>query len=453
MYSVIERVIYETGSVCPVCLKKIRARVVSIGTDIYQKKICPKHGEFRTIIWRGLPGYIGWNRENKCTPPEKELRKKKKGCPFDCGLCTEHKEQACCVLLEVAKGCNQNCDYCFASSADSENEPFFSEIVEWMEYLMKIGGKRPFNIQLSGGEPTIRDDLADIIRAGKKLGFPYIQLNTNGLRLAEDENYVKQLKEAGLSSVFLQFDGTDDEIYEKLRGRKLIDIKKKALENCARHEIGTVLVPTLVPGVNTDNIGEIIRFALKRLPYVRGVHFQPVSYFGRYPLQPSDSDRITLPEVIRAIEIQTEGKIKAAGFGPRHSGSALCSFRGSFLLRDDGEIEQIAEEGGCCCSCGNDKPPIIKDRDFVLNRWEMKQDGPSEACTEDYDFREWDEYIDRIRNYGFSITGMAFQDAWNLDLGRLKKCSVHIFDGARKELIPFCAYNLTNARGRALYRR
>ena len=134
------------------------------------------------------------------------------------------------------------------------------------------------------------------------MGFSFFQLNTNGIRLAEDLDYVKALKEAGLSTVFLQFDGIEDEIYEKLRGQKLFQIKQKAIENCGRNSIGVVLVPTLVPGINTDHIGEIVKYALKGLPVIRGIHFQPISYFGRYPSPPKDEDRFTLPEVIRALE-------------------------------------------------------------------------------------------------------------------------------------------------------
>ena len=88
-----------------------------------------------------------------------------------------------------------------------------------MDYLMSHGG--PFNLQISGGEPTVRDDLPELIRMGREKGFTFFQLNTNGLRLAEEPGYAEALKEAGLSCVFLQFDGVDDSVYEVLRGRAL----------------------------------------------------------------------------------------------------------------------------------------------------------------------------------------------------------------------------------------
>jgi 7,8-dihydro-6-hydroxymethylpterin dimethyltransferase len=99
----------------------------------------------------------------------------------------------------------------------------------------------------------------------------------------------------------LQFDGTEDGIYEALRGRPLLTQKIAAIEHCAANDIGVILVPVLKPGVNDHNVGDIIRFALRYAPAVRGVHFQPISYFGRYPIAPIDADRLTIPDVIRPL--------------------------------------------------------------------------------------------------------------------------------------------------------
>jgi uncharacterized radical SAM superfamily Fe-S cluster-containing enzyme len=164
-------------------------------------------------------------------------------------------------------------------------------------------------VQLSGGEPTTRADLPDIVRAARQAGAKYVQLNTNGVRLGSDPEYVKALADAGLSFVFMQFDGTDDSINVKLRNRPLLEAKKRAIENCAAFNLGVTLVPTLVRGVNTNNIGDIIRFAVNSSPAVRGVHFQPVSFFGRVPRLPSDDDRFTLDELVHEISLQTGGSI------------------------------------------------------------------------------------------------------------------------------------------------
>lgn len=302
-------------------------------------------------------------------------------------------------------------------------DPSVEQIKDWFKYLVEISEERPFNIQISGGEPTVRDDLPEIIKMGKQMGIPYIQLNTNGLRLAEDITYVKRLKDAGLSVVFLQFDGTTEPIYQKIRGKDLLGKKMKAIENCAKHQLGTVLVPTLVSGVNTDNIGAIIKLAVDNLPTVRGVHFQPVSYFGKYPEIPNNSDRITLPEVMRYIENQTDGKIKAKDLKPLKSGCPYCSFTGSFVYMEDREIISVNKGESCSCKCNSGNTEIMKARDFVLNKWVLKEQTKIQSKASQYDFSLWDNYINRVQNYGFSITCMAFQDVWNLDIERLKKYS------------------------------
>lgn len=181
-----------------------------------------------------------------------------KGCPLDCGLCTEHRRKGCCVLLELTRCCDLRCPVCFASAGEG-GDMSMDEIAAQYAYLMAHGG--PFNIQLSGGEPTMRDDLPAVIRLGREKGFTFFQLNTNGLRLAAEPNYARELKAAGLNTVFLQFDGLDDEVYEILRGRPLLERKKRCVENCAEAGLGVVLVPVIAAGVNEEQLFPIVRYA------------------------------------------------------------------------------------------------------------------------------------------------------------------------------------------------
>jgi hypothetical protein len=251
------QVLATTESVCPECLARIPAQRVMRGDDVFLRKTCPEHGDFETIVWRGQPGLDDWARPKIPAHPSNPFTLVECGCPLDCGLCPDHRQQTCCALLEVTQRCNLRCPVCFADAGGSSDDPPLSTIDFWYRRLLDLSGG-PCNIYLSGGEPTLRDDLPQIIRMGRELGFSYFQLNTNGLRLAAEPEYLDALKEAGLSCVFLQFDGTDDRIYRQLRDVKLLDRKIATIEQCALAGVGVVLVPTLAPGVNVDNIGATV---------------------------------------------------------------------------------------------------------------------------------------------------------------------------------------------------
>ncbi|MEA4907504.1 MAG: radical SAM protein [Anaerolineaceae bacterium] len=444
-----------TESVCPECLRRLPARRVARGENVYLEKTCPQHGFFSTVIWRGEPAFDSWVRPKLPASPSNPFTQVDQGCPFDCGLCPDHHQQPCCVLLDVTQRCDLACSFCFASAGRPTQaaDPCLDSIEGWYRRLLDAGG--PFNIQLSGGEPCLRDDLPEIIALGKSLGFTFFHVNTNGLRLARDPAYLKKLKEAGLCTVFLQFDGTNDEIYRQLRGAKLYSQKLRAIENCARLGLGAVLVPTLVPGVNTQNIGEIIRLGLEYAPTVRGVHFQPVSYLGRYPQVPSDCDRITIPEVICAIEDQTHQLVRRENFRPPGGENALCSFHANFVNMPDGTLIPLTHhdsDRNDCCQPERAGEGSVKSRLQTARQWSAPQAGEETGSVANGgSLGGWDDLLARARTHLFAISGMAFQDAWNLDLERLRDCYImHVSHTGG--LVPFCAYNLTDRQGRTLYR-
>lgn len=449
----------DTASLCPVCLERIPARRVPQGEAIFLEKRCPVHGAFRTCLWRGAPAMEGWRR------PKTPLRLPvtghpvAAGCPFDCGLCPEHRQRSCTVILEVTPRCDLLCPVCYAGSGPEGEDPSLAVIQGWLRQVRRQTGGCP--IQLSGGEPTLRDDLPAIVALGRREGFPFIQVNTNGLRLAADRPYLEALKKAGLSTVFLQFDGTRDAVYRQLRGRPLLEAKRAAIRNCAAAGVGVVLVPTLVPGVNTGELGAILDTALAHFPGVRAVHFQPVSYFGRCPGPPEDRRRLTLPEVMRGIEEQTGGRLRAADFRPPGCENAWCSFHAQYLVDAAGVPRPLQPP----LPLQPDPPPIpaaegaARAMACVTRQWGPPAPpaapppaGATAGCAcpagpgEDLD-----AFLARARSQTFAVSAMAFQDAWNLDLDRVRDCCIHQLapDG---RLVPFCLYNLTAADGRRLYR-
>ena len=434
----------KTSSVCPVCLTRIPA-VKTVGEDgnIYLEKKCWEHGSFKTLIWEGdLESYIGWAAGDSNTPVTPvRAREAERGCPNDCGLCQNHERDGCCVLLELTNRCNLSCPVCFASAGEqSPHDLSVEEIGKQYDLLMEHGG--PFNIQLSGGEPTLREDLDKIIALGKEKGFTFFQLNTNGIRLAREGGYAAHLAKGGVSTVFLQFDGLDDEIYQTLRGAALTGTKLRAIENCKAAGLPVVLVPTVAPGVNDHALGDILRFALAHAPHVRGVHIQPISYFGRCGLEAPEK-RLTIPAVLRRIKAQTEGLMKASDFGGGGAESPYCSFHASYLRKPDGSLKALPRRRSqCCCVKSSDA------RDFVSQQWS----GKASCCDGDSDTASLDAFLQKTVENTFTVSGMVFQDAYNLDLDRLRRCYICEVDTERG-MVPFCAYNLTDIHGKALYRQ
>jgi uncharacterized radical SAM superfamily Fe-S cluster-containing enzyme len=396
------------------------------------EKTCSEHGNFRTVIWRGedvLPMNV-W----RGNIPPLDLGVEN-SCPDNCGICAKHEQETCCVLIEVTNRCDLECTCCFAGKSITD-EPSSDTVKKWLAELAASGHSF---LHFSGGEPTMRDDLPELVSCASNLGLKYLQLNTNGLRLADDPSYTEQLACAGLSFVFLQFDGTTDEIQLAMRGRRILEKKYKAIENCDRYNIGVALVSTVIPGVNDRDIGRLIAFGVERSPAVRGVHFQPVSYFGRYPEPPSDDARFTLPELLREIEHQTEGRVSADFFSPSCCDHPMCGFHCDFVVTADGlyplSQRRGAKESACCRS------PISaaeKNRRFVARRWKRNN-----SCCENTapEIASLEGFLDRVNSHGFTITAMAFQDCCNIDIERLKRCSMHVY--ADGKIIPLCARYLT----------
>ena len=244
--------------------------------------------------------------------------------------------------------------------------------------------------------------------------------------------------------------------------------------SAAENGIGVTLVPTVAPKVNDDQIGAIIKFGIEHSPAVRGVHFQPIGYFGRYPDPPADENRITLPEIISSIESQTKGLIRRTDLAPSSCDHPRCGFHGDFVITPDRLISLTPKTNGgseCCCSnsgiesksdcCGEATPDrnseALRNRNFVARRWKRDLDlekeaaalrKPADACccgsdpaTGSEEVMDFDSFLARVASGGFTVTGMAFQDAYNLDIERLRRCSLHVYDEGR--IIPFCARYLT----------
>jgi 7,8-dihydro-6-hydroxymethylpterin dimethyltransferase len=266
-----------------------------------------------------------------------------------------------------------------------------------------------------------------------------VQLNSNGLRLSEDAGFARALAQAGLSFVFMQFDGVDDTVYLRLRGRQMRDVKLRAIAACAAHNLGVVLVPTVVPHVNAHQLGSILRLAVSLSPAVRGVHFQPVAYLGRMPAPPSDDQRLTLDQLLAGLYEQAAGLLAPGSLRPSRCDHPLCGFHGDFVVTSAGALMPLAAGAPAAC-CGAARAATAEqNRRFVARRWQRPATTP--APTANADLRDLEAFRARVANYGFTVTAMAFQDAGTLDTDRMRHCSLHVFANGR--MVPFCAYYLS----------
>ena len=485
-------------SICADCGRPVPAAYIRSGAAVYVVKNCPEHGESRALASEDAEAFERWLASPSVTVPPRVFVAQSAGegasigsvcsdteaflqaggvknteCPLHCGPCKNHLMTACCVLLNVTERCNQRCPWCFAGAgpetpaADetsggrdtSDADPPLERIGRWLDRLTELGEERKFNIQLSGGEPTVRGDLPDVIGMCKAKGFEYVQLNTNGRRLAEDPAYAKGLKAAGLSTVFLQFDGVSDDVYRKLRGEPLFALKKTAVRNCGAAGLPVTLVPTVLKSVNLSQTGAIIDFMLDNITVVKGVHFQPASFFGRRPGGRSGGgdydERVTMFAVMNEIERQTGGRVRKADLAPISTGHPLCCFCAAYMKEADGGLRPLSSGGSCCAPAADPLDIVRRDRDFVLNKWDVcaHDDAPGEpqaavcGCETKRSGSlpapdaalSFDEALTMFKSSMFTISGMAFMDETNLDAERLRRCRVQVFS-ADERLIPFCGY-------------
>ncbi len=438
-----KQVIGQTESLCPVCLGRIAAQKVEEDGSIYMEKFCARHGEFRALIWRqDSRHYLKWAEGSEPGAGAfQRFSESARGCPYDCGLCPEHQTRACSMVIELTTRCNLKCPVCFASSGETG---LYEPDIETIRSMYKAVKEtmETCTIQFSGGEPTLRDDLPQIIALGREMGFDHILVSTNGIRIAREPDFLKKLKDSGCGAIYLQFDGVTDDVYRYTRGLPLTDVKKQALENCAKEQIGVILVPTVIHGVNDDQLGDIIQFAKSWIPTVKGVHFQPVSHFGRYPQAPSDEERTTIPDIINALESQTCGELKWEHFLPRHVRDAHCSFSSFFILTEEGKLQSMSALArqvvtGSGARTADPQESALR---FISRHWRFKGVSPEEQNS----------FYSRLLAYNLTITCMAFQEVWTVDLNRLRGCCLQVMT-PDKRIVPFCANYLTSTSGERLY--
>lgn len=496
---------YWTNSLCPECGNIIAARKFAEGKGVYMEKECPEHGYFKEILSSDLDFYMnlftfrfGDNRgfTNPLVHAESN-----KTCPENCGICNQHHSHTCMSNIDLTNRCDMVCPVCFANANAMGyiTEPSVDQI---RQMLKTLRDRKPVPckvIQFSGGEPTIHPNFVEIVKMAKEMDFSQIQIATNGKNLS-DYDFAKRCHEAGLNSLYLQFDGVTKDVYKKTRGEDVLETKLQCIEVCRKVGLRVILVPTIIRGINDHQVGAIVRFACDHADVISGISFQPVCFTGRISERDRLNQRYTITDLALDIEKQTNGMMPREnwfGLGstlPLSRLSEALSGKPAFLVSchpDCGaggylfinpenhdevksttaflnmrealvEIQNLSEKLarkretwwyrtlsslGIARSAdlfgGVKAFKILKDKfdeskaptGLTLRRMIGVMDGYKDIKKG----REPD--TEKTTSYGtLFVAGMHFQDRYNYDTERARRCVIHQSapDG---KMYPFCTYN------------
>jgi 7,8-dihydro-6-hydroxymethylpterin dimethyltransferase len=460
-----------TRSICPECRATIDARILLRDGRVIMHKRCPTHGEFEALVFGDAELYTQIQRFNKPgTLPLKFATEIRDGCPKDCGLCPDHQQHTCLALIEVNSACNLDCPLCFANSgahlAKTGFELTYEQVAFMLDRFVEAEGE-PEVVQFSGGEPTLHPRILEFIELAQNKGIKHVMVNTNGIRLGRDDRLLEGFARLK-PHVYLQFDGFDASTNSALRGRPdLIDEKLRALERLAAVDVRVVLVAAIERGVNEHEIGRIVEFGLRH-PAVFGVNFQPAFRAQRH-LRPADPlRRITIPDVLKALEAQTGGLLKLSDFVPVPCCMPTCNFV-TYALVDGDDVTPITRlidvESALDYLRNRTLPGVSAEIIGILERlWSSSAQVGSDGAAADVHnaaaagVRSADRcaacrsslplsaHVGRdIARHVFMVNTRDFMDPWTFNVKNVMKCCVEFLvpDG---RMIPFCAYNSVGYR-------
>lgn len=453
-----------TRSLCPECRRVIDAQILLRDGRVIMRKRCPDHGWFEALVFGDAELYTRIQRFNKPgTLPLRFSTEVRDGCPHDCGLCTEHRQHTCLALIEVNSGCNLDCPLCFANSGTHLAHNGFELTYEQVDFMLDryvAAEGDPEVLQFSGGEPTLHPRLLDFVELANSKGIGYVMINTNGLKIAHDDRLLAGLERLK-PHIYLQFDGFDASTNLALRGRPdLVKEKLRALDRLAEADLRVVLVAAIERGVNEHEVGAIVEFGLRH-PAVFGVMFQPAFRAQRHPAA-DPLTRMTIPDVLKALEAQTAGTFMLSDFVPVPCCMPTCNFVTYALLDGDvvTPITRVLDVDGYLDYIKNRTLPSLNDELLrTLERlWSSSAQVGSkasaadvhtaagESCPACHNRLPMSAHQPRdLARHVFMINTRDFMDPWTFNVKNVMKCCVEFLvpDG---RMIPFCAYNSVGYR-------
>jgi uncharacterized radical SAM superfamily Fe-S cluster-containing enzyme len=472
--------IRQTQSICPECNRILPAIVFEREGKVWMTKTCPEHGETEELYFGSYELYSKFSRywkDGKGThAPNVPLDVC--SCPANCGLCSNHLSHTGLSNIIITNRCDLTCWYCFfyvkkGLEGAYVYEPTLDQIREMVRALRSERPVPGNSVQITGGEPTLREDLPEIIRIIKEEGVDHVQLNTNGINLALNPELAKKLKEAGVSNLYMSFDGVTPRTNPKNHWEA-----PYAIEACRKAGIGVVLVPTVIKSINDHELGAIIRFAQRNIDTVRAVNFQPVSLTGRLTKSERQKYRITIPDCIQRIEEQTNGEITMDGWFPVPSCSPVTSFIEAFTKKEQYELSiHFACGAGTYVFEDAETHKLVQITKFVdiqglLEFLEEKAEeiysGTNKYIVAAKILSKISSFVDKSKQpkglsfaklltdalvkHDYSSIGqfhlkslflgmMHFQDKYNQDEERLQRCDIHYLTPDLR-IIPFCSFNV-----------
>jgi 7,8-dihydro-6-hydroxymethylpterin dimethyltransferase len=445
-----EYLFYDTAiSICSTCYRRVDAKIVFEGSSVFLLKRCPEHG-FERVLTSNDVDYYRRCREVFIKPPEMPARYNtpvKYGCPYDCGLCPDHEQHSCVTLVEVCDACNLNCPVCYSESGPHRTLYRSLQQIEAMLDCVVANELQPDVIQISGGEPTIHPDFFQILDAAKRRPIRHLMVNTNGVRIAQEDAFAEHLAEYMPDfELYLQFDSLQRDPLMQLRGADLRSTRARALEKLNKLNLSTTLVVTVERGVNDEEMGAIIEYALQQ-PCVRGVTFQPVQQAGRLAGYDPALHRLTLSEVRQKILEQT------AVFKPEDLIPVPChpdSLAMAYAMKLSDEVlpltgmldpKVLIDAGRNTIIYEND----VAVRNHIFKLFATNHSPESQAKT----LRELLCCLPKISapktlSYEniFRVLIVQFIDAQIFDLRSIRKTCIHIAHPDGERLIPFDTYNM-----------
>ncbi len=436
----------QTTSLCETCLRLVPAKIEIEGDDVYFLKRCRAHGVQKTRVASDAAYFKSCKDYVK--PGDMPLifqSRTHHGCPYDCGLCPDHEQHSCLALIEVNEECNLTCPVCFADSSPQRlTQRSLADVDAMLETLVASEGV-PDLVQISGGEPTIHPQILDILKLAKSKPIRHVMLNTNGIRIARDKDFVARLAEFRPGfEVYLQFDSLRQEALQNLRGADLRRVRDEALANLEAAGISTTLVCVMKKDINHFEAGDIIRHALS-YRCVRGVTFQPVQDAGRNLDFDKNRDRVLLTDIRR--EIGKSGVFDTSDVIPLPCNPDAIAI--GYGLRDGSKVTPITRlipKDELLSAVPNtisfERYPELKNRLFDLLSLASSGERTKTAlgdllcCLPQVEMPS-DLGYDKI----FRVVIVQFLDRYNFCIAAVKRSCIH-FVTPKGKIIPFDTYNL-----------